>query len=100
MPCWEVQSLSVEFHAEHLDLLKAALKALGISFTATADGLLLGNGMTLDLKSGRATLDAAQQQQLNAIKREYSRQAIKRAALRNRWNVRAHSQTQGVFVRQ
>ena len=106
MPCYEVRTVSVEFHAKHRDLLEAALKALGWTFQQADFGDILVVGrpndwdpFTIDLNTSRATINDRQQDALNALKREYSRQCVRQVAKQNRWTVSQTSATQGVFIR-
>lgn len=100
MPCYTVQEMSVEFRAAHADLLEKAMSALGWRFDKVAAELYrLQNGIELNLLTGKATIRAGQQDKLNELKRQYSAEAIKRLAAKNRWTVSKTTATKGKFIR-
>ena len=90
MPCYEVNTLTVEFQAKHVDLLESAARSLGMSFTKLRSGLVFVDEITIDLTSGEATYQsrksATAQEKLNLLKRQYSVEAIKTAATRTGWS--------------
>ena len=85
MPCYEVRTMSVEFHAEHRDVLLQALKNLGWNYTVLSSGKVLSKGMELDLAAGKAELPENCQGQLNMLKRAYSAAALDKVAKLNMW---------------
>ena len=92
--------MSVEFHAKHKRLLEAALDALGWPYEETRAGAYrVRDGMiTVDTNAGRAEVGGYFQQELNTLKREYSKQALKRAAKLQGWQLKAKGQ-KGVLRR-
>jgi hypothetical protein len=106
MPCWEVRTMSVEFHAKHQRLLEQAIDALGWYREAATQGNILvvrpkgsWDPLTIDLDTSRATIADYQQGHLNELKQQYSKEALKRAAKLAGWNLRAKTATQGVLRR-
>ena len=100
MPCYTVQTMSFVFKAEHADLLTRAIEALGLTTTITTDGRLrLSNGIVLDLKLGKAEIQAGQQADLNALKRAYSMQALKWVAAKNNWQVAKNKPLKGNLIK-
>lgn len=87
MPCYTMQTMSVEFKAESRELLIKALKSLGWGFNEAAHSLYLDNGIVLNLHTGRATIASYQQSKLNELKRAYSYQALQRVAQKGRWTI-------------
>ena len=99
MPCYEIKTVSVEFKVAHRDLLVKALDALARdSVGSEAMGwrqdwngaktfCRLANGIELDLRIGKASMQASQQANLNALKRTYSQQCVKLAAKLNGWQL-------------
>ena len=89
MPCYEVQTYSIEFKASNRALLDAAMKSL--SWVPDSSGTefvtLLGGGIVLNLKTGMATVQDGCREHLNTLKRAYSRQAIGAAARTNKWQL-------------
>ena len=109
MPCWQVQTMSVEFKSSHVDLLEAALKAEGLRYEINKERTLVtidkGNDWSqikLDLVKGTAQLRTQVQPVLNSLKRAYSMEAVKQLAVKNRWklNVDAKAKNKGTFSRQ
>ena len=102
MPCWTVQTMSVEFHVEHADLLAEALKKIGMVVARSANVFTVEAGpstITIDLNTGRAEVPTGEQGRLNAIRRAYSREAINRVARRNLWSNKTTSDKSGVLQR-
>jgi hypothetical protein len=87
MPCYEMRTVSVEFKAENLNLLKAAAESINRSFEKlqSKNAVMIG-GMFIDLDEGEAEIRASQQNELNALKRAYSKQCIKAAAKKAQWS--------------
>lgn len=104
MPCYEVQTMSVEFTAQHRDLLDKAIGALKWNVVVESAGrLVLQNGMiVLDLNNNTAQVTNGWQRQLNELKRAYSQQCIDRVARLNAWTKRTEKQQsalKGTFVK-
>ena len=91
MPCYQVRTMSVEFHAKNRGLLERAITALGWSMYVEGDIMWVtptnGVGFSLDLKRGQAVIRSREQADLNTLKQQYSKEAIKRAASANEWNI-------------
>lgn len=92
MPCYTVQTQSVELKTADPELLKLALKALNIKFTeagkiltlqTTAGQIVLRNGQA-EYSSYNA--DAAQKV-VNQIKQAYSREAITKISKKYKFNL-------------
>lgn len=91
MPCYQVRTTTLALEAANIDLLAAALNAIGIKATVRgqqidllvpstgATGYWRGNALVL---SGNTVLD------VEAVKREYSRQAIIAQAKQRGWQLR------------
>ncbi|NLE38093.1 MAG: hypothetical protein GX621_08730 [Pirellulaceae bacterium] len=100
MPCYQVQTVSVEFKAKNRALLDAALDAIGATAFTRYDGtLMLDTGIVLDLERGTATIQEGQQYQLNALKRAYAAEALKQAAKQNGWTYTATTKSRGELRR-
>jgi putative NADH-flavin reductase len=81
--------MSVEFQARHRSLLEKALKSLGWKWTETSKGLVVGGLGTLDLENGVAEVLRTEQSKLNQLKQQYSKQALRRAAKLQGWQLKA-----------
>jgi len=103
MPCWQVQTVSVEFHAKHGELLEKAIKALGWSSTKLERGYLVDCGgwssIEINLVTGKANIDSNQQNKLNLLKQEYSKQAINMVAKLSGWQNRKLTGLKGQLLR-
>ena len=90
MPCYQVQSVSVEFKAANATLLDRAIEDLGWArdWNVAKTFCRLSRGIELDLRNGKATIRPDQQHQLNELKRSYSRQAVLLAARQNVWQLK------------
>ena len=103
MPCWQVQTVSVEFKAANAELLAKAAKALGYFVQQAAGVMTLSTSRTsfgINLMTSTALIQQDQQGELNALKQEYSRQAIKLAAKLGGWQVQFKNANQGNMMRQ
>lgn len=104
MPCYTVQTMSVEFKAEHLDLLGKAITALGWKVSATSNNWWSvqptgATPFTIDFKAQKAVIVSSQQAKLNELKRAYSMEALKRVAVKNRWQISKTKATKGQLIR-
>lgn len=91
MPCWEVNTMSVEFSVKSITYLKLALEELGHNFVVQGDKIMMGSGssrITIDLVEANATLGSRYQSTLNEIKRKYSEVVIKGVAKKKRWIIK------------
>ena len=103
MPCWQVNEMSVQFSAKHLDVLKRAVDALGWRME-TIDTIVKVvtdqyDYITIDTVAGQATLDASAQSQLNQLKVAYSQQALKKAAKAKGWAHNATAKQKGYLYK-
>ena len=74
MPCYQVQTVSVEFHAKNRELLDKAIKELGWRVSENSARAMVVyptnsyNALTLDLQTGHAAFADGQQSKLNELK--------------------------------
>lgn len=104
MPCYQVQTVSVEFKIAHRDLLDKALKTLGWAFVNNGQHYTIclsptSRNILLDLGTGKATLNNDQQGKLNELKQAYAMEAIKLATQSVGWRVNLTTKTTGQLVR-
>jgi len=100
MPCYEVRTMSVEFKAQHKDLLIEAIKKLGWEREMRLVGdTVIVRGMRVDLKTQKAEISEGRMynDRLNELKRAYSSAALDRVAKRNRWSRKAKDKNKGVL---
>ena len=83
MPCWEINTMSVDINATNRDLLETAIKSLGLAYERAGNDFYVdGFSITED----QAILRSDQQYgTLNAIKRAYSKESIKKVAKAKGW---------------
>ena len=86
MPCYQVNTVSVEFKATSTEHLLAALKALGWSYNydERAQRIYVRN-FEIDLAAGKAEITRYQQDYLNELKVAYSTEVVKSVAAKRRW---------------
>ena len=84
MPCYQVNLISVEFKAEHLDLLEKAAISQNLSFRKSGNTVYIGR---MEFNTASQTIVGRNQSDINALKRSYSEQVVKTAAKRNGWTV-------------
>lgn len=91
MACWTVQEVSVQFNAENLDTLAAALQALGWQSINLRSGQALtayhSEFGSLRYDRGNLTMNDYARSQIDTIKQEYTGQALKKSAGRFSWKV-------------
>jgi len=103
MPCYEVRTMSVEFKAKYFSLLKKAIESLGWTYVGITRDLELEVKMGLsgsfkvDLLEQNAKIQSSQRSQLNQLKQQYSKEALKRAAKLQGWQYKQQKQQKGVL---
>ena len=100
MPCYQVQTVSVEFKVAHVDMLYKAAENLGYSWTKNENQIILtsaGSVIAVDLTRG--TAEARDQRLVNELKRAYSQQALKLAAKLGGWQNINLTSTKGQLLR-
>jgi frataxin-like iron-binding protein CyaY len=105
MPCWEVNTMSVQFSAKHLDVLKRAVDALGWYLYEGQFGDVItvqtdrGQNIIINKAAGEATIAVDTQSALNQLKVAYSQQALKKAAKAKGWAYNATTAQKGHLTR-
>jgi hypothetical protein len=98
MPCYQIRTVSIEFHVGNVDLLKKALEAAGWNISNITTGAIYAKNNNLR-KSIRIGLDSTSTTKItsqefsqtelnnlnNSIKRAYSEQVIDELAKKQRW---------------
>ena len=97
MPCYEVRTMSVEFHAQHKSLLITALKNLGWNWREEKGKLFTSYDIEVDLEKQQANVPEGCQDQLNRLKRAYSSEAISKVAKVNLWQRKADNDQKGIL---
>ena len=92
MPCYEINTVSVEFFMANIDFLLTALKELGYEVQLhnkfDYEKVLAGSGpvvIEFDMVTGLAKVESKYQDKLNAVKRQYSKVVIAEVAKKKRW---------------
>lgn len=91
MSCYTVQLTTVEFKAQHAELLKKALNELGLKFShneRTNRISIIGSYLTIDLAAQQVRCERNETSLVNRIKQQYSLEAIKLASAKNKWVVK------------
>ncbi len=85
-PCWQIQTISIEFKTKHKELLKKALKNEEIGFYESRNKLYIsGDRLILDLDRQEASVIDNDYTLLNKIKVAYSETAIREIARKKNW---------------
>lgn len=89
--------MSIEFKAQHFDILEDALKELGYRTVRGVDYVSFStrNG-TATVRDGRINIDERDRRMIDKIKQQYSREVIKKAASRYGWALKKNSENQFV----
>jgi len=83
MPCWEINTMSVDINATNRDLLETAIKSLGLAYERAGNDFYVAG---FSITGNQAVIQAGRQQDtLNAIKRQYSKETIKKVAKAKGW---------------
>ena len=99
MPCWEVNTVSVEFKVKHKEILMTALKNLGYRPVEVTQNIISFNGITVDLDSGLADLRANDQRRLNEVKQEYSKVIVTLVAKKRKWALKQQKEKNKFILR-
>ena len=92
MPCYEENLISVQFTGKS----KAILEKIGVVFYAEGNEGYY-NGVNIDLNKGICS--SSSQSRINALKRAYSQEAVKQAAKRQGWQVKAISEKEFQLIK-
>src|SRR5262249_43818184 len=88
MPCYSVNTVSLDFQAGDLALLKKAAVSLGLEVRVLGERreLLDRNGSLIaTLEKGKATCSSANVAMVNKLRVQYSREIVGHAALKLGW---------------
>jgi len=99
MPCYQVRTTTLDAPAANLDVMSRALEALGLrvmSKNTERRAVYFEGGKWQD---GVLTCRYELGFDSNALRREYSKQAIKTAAKKNGWQLRFTQQGQAIVTR-
>jgi hypothetical protein len=99
MPCYQVRTTQLEAPAANLDVMAAALRALGLNVEAVnlqKRRIHVGGGVW---QNGRLEIRGELPFDAMALRREYSKQSIKATAKAKGWQVRFQKDTAHVVRR-
>ncbi len=86
MPCFSVQRISIEFRAEHFDMLDDAVRDLGFVPERGSDSVsFFANYGRVTVRDGKVTVDRRDKHLIDKLRQSYSKQAIKKGNDRYRW---------------
>ena len=88
MPCYSVNTVSLDFQAGDLGLLKKAATALGLEVRAVGERrevLDRSGALVATLEQGKATCSQANVATVNKLRVQYSREIVGHAALKLGW---------------
>jgi|GEM_PF-3021802 len=89
MPCWTINTVSVEFSAKHVDLILKAAKSIGLSsyYNRESQTIYLDDQIVINLANRTAQVINDNFDMLNKLKRAYSATVIKIVAKKKKWAV-------------
>jgi len=87
MPCYSINTMSVDINATNRDLLESAIKSLGLRYDRSGNDFhvavpALGN---IVISGAQAVINPDAQNTLNSIKVAYSKESIKKVAKAKGW---------------
>ena len=88
MPCYEVRTISVEFKARNLELLKQAVAEMGWTYHEATGRVVNNSGeviITIDTVQDKASFADFMQHDVNKLKQTYTRKTIETLAKKKRW---------------
>lgn len=93
MPCYEVRTISIEFHVSNLDLLKKALEKMNVQVVRQDEnGITFNKGydqFTISFLNSKISSPSYNEKKLtdfsNQIKRSYSEYVINEVAKKQKW---------------
>ena len=85
MPCYEINTMSVEFKAKHKAILLLALKKLGYQTRENNQEQIITNIFSFNLKTQKVSYPRGYENQINQIKRAYSQIVLEQVAKKRRW---------------
>jgi hypothetical protein len=88
MPCYSVNTVSLDFQAGDLALLQKAGAVLGLQVRALGDRREVvdrGGNLVATLQKGKATCSPANVATVNKLRVQYSREIVGHAALKLGW---------------
>lgn len=99
MPCYQVNLISVQFNVNNKELLFKALEELDIRYEIRNPEFIVTPFFDIDLALGEVKVPSLGLSQVNALKREYSRQAIFAVAKKKRWAIKQQSDKRKLVAR-
>ena len=83
MPCWSINTVSIEFKAANFSLVERAATVLGWKALATNNTVTIATAAgVIRIANGLATGDRSTTQQINSLRMQYSKEVLKEAKLR------------------
>lgn len=87
MPCWTVDTISVDFQAKYIDLILEAARSIGLTPYVEGQTILMNDLLYIDLNNQTAKVADNDYRTLNKLKRAYSKAVIETVAKKKRWAV-------------
>jgi hypothetical protein len=86
LPCYQVNTISVELKAADRDLLEQAIKSLGLSYVRSGSSLRVYTAAgVIAITADAATATEQDLPTVNRIRQQYSREVVNSAARKFRW---------------
>jgi len=97
MPCYQVNLYSVEFKATNINILISALKSLQWDYDINDNIVYIGSSLRINLDTQKA--ETNNQDLVNRLKRQYSKESVKIAAKKKGWILQKKSENQYIAVK-
>lgn len=101
MPCYTVKRMSIEFQQQNHELLRKAIEELGWVITGSSVNTVdfYVNGSYVSIGGGKIRLDQGMEHVIDTLKREYTKQAVKKATSRYGWASKQTAENQFTVTR-
>jgi len=97
MPCWEVNTVSVEFNAKNVELMLEVLKEMGITAYVSKDKERVETAIgTFNIKTGRVRVEEDDLKKVNSFRVNYSQKVVDIVAKRKKWILKARDRKMNV----
>lgn len=85
MPCWEVNTISIEFNMKHKDLLLKTLEKLNFKYSEYEKGTIYLYSDDVIMNLNNSTAKILNFDKYNKIKRKYSEIVLEEVCKKKKW---------------
>jgi len=84
MPCWEINTLSVDLNSTDEEVIENAIKALGYKYTKQ-NGIIRIKGTGISISNGKVTYNNYDTKKVMAIKKQCGIETVKKSMKKSMW---------------